>query len=112
MLKISNRNITLNMLNTASLQLVLSNLRYLLGLSSQIKSTPQIFPRWLRWLTHCILTYKQDKEFNVPTIVYVDRKPTEIKCDCEYKLVELPGNIGYDIEFSSGIGEHEIEIEF
>ena len=36
----------------------------------------------------------------------------EIKCDGKYKIIELPGNIGYDIEFKTGIGEQEIEIEF
>ncbi len=58
------------------------------------------------------LKYKQDKKFKVPTIVYVDRKPKEIECDGKYKIIELPGNIGYDIEFKTDIGEHEIEIEF
>ena len=58
------------------------------------------------------LKYKQDKKFKVPTVVYVDRKPTEIECDGKYKIIELPGNIGYDIEFKTDIGEHEIEIEF
>lgn len=45
---------TLNMPNTASLQLVFSSFRYLFGLRSHIKSTPQMFPRWLRWLTHWV----------------------------------------------------------
>ncbi len=58
------------------------------------------------------LKYKQDKKFKVPTVVYVDRKPKEIECDGKYKIIELPGNIGYDIEFKTDIGEHEIEIEF
>lgn len=58
------------------------------------------------------LKYIQDKEFKVPTVVYVDRKPKEIECDGKYKVIELPGNIGYDIEFTTVVGEHEIEIEF
>ncbi|MBR0535355.1 MAG: cellulase family glycosylhydrolase [Clostridia bacterium] len=58
------------------------------------------------------LKYKQDKKFKVPTVVYVDRKPKEIECDGKYEIIELPGNIGYDIEFKTDIGEHEIEIEF
>ncbi len=58
------------------------------------------------------LKYNQDKKFKVPTIVYVDRKPKEIQCDGKYKIIELPGNIGYDIEFTTDIGEHEIEIKF
>lgn len=44
--------LTLNMPNTVSLQLTFSTFRLLLGLRSHIKSTPHIFPRWLRWLTH------------------------------------------------------------
>ncbi len=58
------------------------------------------------------LKYNQTEKFKVPTVVYVDRKPKEIKCDGKYKIIELPGNIGYDIEFKTGIGEQEIEIEF
>ena len=58
------------------------------------------------------LKYKQDKRYKVPTVIYVDRKPEEIKCDGKYKVIELPGNIGYDIEIKTDIGEHEIEIEF
>jgi hypothetical protein len=30
-------------------------------------------------------------------VVYVDRKPKEIECDGKYEIIELPGNIGYDI---------------
>jgi hypothetical protein len=58
------------------------------------------------------LKYIQDKKYKVPTVVYVDRKPEKIECDGKYKIIELPGNIGYDIEFKTGIGENEIEIEF
>ena len=58
------------------------------------------------------LKYNQTEKFKVPTVVYVDRMPKEIKCDGKYKVIELPGNIGYDIEFKTGIGEQEIEIEF
>lgn len=58
------------------------------------------------------LKYIQDKKYKVPTVVYVDRKPEKIECDGKYKIIELPGNIGYDIEFKTDIGEHEIEIEF
>lgn len=58
------------------------------------------------------LKFNQDKKYKAPTVVYVDRKPDEIKCDGKYKIIELPGNIGYDIEFKTNIGENEIEIEF
>lgn len=58
------------------------------------------------------LKYNQTEKFKVPTVVYVDREPKEIKCDGKYKIIELPGNIGYDIEFKTGIGENKIEIEF
>ena len=58
------------------------------------------------------LKYTQDKKFKVPTVIYVDRLPKEIECDGKYKIIELPGNIGYDIEIKTDIGEHEIEIEF
>ena len=58
------------------------------------------------------LKYIQDKKYKVPTVVYVDKEPKKIECDGKYKIIELPGNIGYDIEFKTDIGEHEIEIEF
>ncbi len=58
------------------------------------------------------LKYKQEKKFKVPTVIYVDRKPEKIECDGKYKIIELPGNIGFDIEIKTDIGEHEIEIEF
>ena len=50
------------------------------------------------------------KRGSVPTVVYVDRKPKEIECNGKYNIIELPGNIGYDIEFKTDIGENEIEI--
>lgn len=58
------------------------------------------------------LKYTQERKFKVPTVVYVDKKPAEIKCDGKYKITELPGNIGFDIEFKTDIGEHEITIVF
>ena len=58
------------------------------------------------------LKYIQDKKYDVPTVVYVDKKPKEIECDGKYNIIELPGNIGFDIEIITDIGEHEIEIEF
>ena len=58
------------------------------------------------------LKYIQDKKYKVPTVVYVDRMPKEIECNGKYKIIELPGNIGYDIEFKTNVGENEIEIEF
>ena len=58
------------------------------------------------------LTYKQDKKYKAPTVVYVHKMPKEIECDGKYKVIELPGNIGYDIEIKTDIGEHKIEIEF
>lgn len=58
------------------------------------------------------IKFNQDKKYKVPTIIYVDRKPEEIECDCKYKLIELPGNIGYDIEFKTEPGTNKIKIKF
>ena len=58
------------------------------------------------------IKYKQDKKYKVPTVIYVDRKPEKIECDGKYKVIELPGNIGFDIEIKTDIGTYEIEIEF
>lgn len=58
------------------------------------------------------LKYNQDKEYNVPTVVYAHTTPTEIKCNGTYKIIELPGNIGCDIEFTTDIGENEITLKF
>jgi len=49
---------------TASAQLVLNGLSALLGLQSQMKSTPHMFPLWLRWLTHCRTFKKRHKKLN------------------------------------------------
>ena len=58
------------------------------------------------------LKYTQEKKFKVPTIIYVDKKPEKVECNGKYKVIELPGNIGYDIEIKTDVGEHTIKIEF
>ncbi len=58
------------------------------------------------------IKYNQDKKYSVPTVIYVDKKPKEIECDGKYEIIELPGGIGYDIEFKTKPGINEIEIEF
>ena len=58
------------------------------------------------------LKYTQEKKFKVPTIIYVDKKPEKIECNGKYKVIELPGNIGYDVEIKTDVGEHTIKIEF
>ncbi len=58
------------------------------------------------------LKYIQDKKYKAPTVIYVDRKPKEVKTSGKYKIKEIPGDIGYDIEIKTDVGEQEIEIEF
>ncbi len=58
------------------------------------------------------IEYNQEKKFKVPTIIYVDKKPESIECNGKYKIIELPGNIGYDIEFKTNPGRNEIKITF
>lgn len=58
------------------------------------------------------IKYIQDKKYDVPTVIYAHKEPKEIKCNGKYKVIELPGNIGYDIEFTTPVGENEIEIKF
>ena len=56
------------------------------------------------------LTYKQDKEFDVPTVIYIDRDAKSIETDGEYTVIKHSGNIGSDVEFKTGVGTHTIKI--
>ena len=58
------------------------------------------------------LTYKQDKKYTVPTVIYVDRDFESMECDGEYKVNKLPGNIGSDIEIVTKPGEHTVTVRF
>ncbi len=58
------------------------------------------------------LKYTQDKKYKAPTVIYVHKEIKDIECDGKYKIIELPGGIGYDIEIKTDAGEHKIEIEF
>lgn len=58
---------------TASFQLVFRGFLHLSGFRSHIKSTPQMFPLWFRWLTH----YTQEE---------VKEKKIRIQCKHTYIL--------------------------
>lgn len=58
------------------------------------------------------LKYNQEREYGAPTVIYVDRMPVTVRCNGEYTVNEISGNIGYDIEFTTPVGEQTVTIEF
>jgi len=58
--------------NTASAQLFFNGFLDLLGLHSNMKSTPQILPLWFRWLTHYVMqkeSWAKKKTFEVSSVI-------------------------------------------
>lgn len=58
-----------------------------------------------------ILTYTQDKNFDVPTVIYAHKEIKEIITDGEVTKNPVSDNT-YDIEIKTGIGSHTVKIKF
>lgn len=58
-----------------------------------------------------ILTYSQDKEYDVPTVVFAHKPVKEIITDGEVNTLPITDEAS-DIEIRTGIGEHTIRIKF
>lgn len=61
------------------------------------------------------LNYTQEKEFNVPNVIYIPSDAKSIlvdgkKCD-DIEIVKHAGNIGSDVIINTNIGSHKIEIK-
>lgn len=61
------------------------------------------------------LKFTQDKEFTVPNIVYIPSDAKKILVDgveaTDVEIVKHDGNIGSDVIFSTGVGEHKVEVQ-
>ncbi len=58
-----------------------------------------------------ILTYSQDKEFDVPTVIFAHKPVKEIITDGKVNTIPIT-NEASDLEIKTGIGEHTIRIRF
>ena len=58
------------------------------------------------------LTYNQDKEYTVPTEIYVHKKPEIINCDGEYTLEEINENGAAMLKITAAPGKHTVTIKF
>ena len=58
-----------------------------------------------------VLTYNQEKEYDVPTIIFADKEVKEIITDGEAKIIPITDKTS-DIEIKTGIGEHKVVIKF
>ncbi len=57
------------------------------------------------------LTYNQDKDFDVPTVIYAHKEVREIIADGESKQIPLSGGSS-DIEIKTGKGHHTVTLKF
>ncbi len=58
------------------------------------------------------LEYTQDKEYDVPTEIYVHAEAKSVECDGDYRLEPLGSNCVSMLKINSGIGKHKVVISF
>ena len=58
------------------------------------------------------LTYNQDKEYSVPTEIFVHKEFKEIKCDGEYKVEPVNENGAAMLKITAAPGKHTVTIKF
>ncbi len=59
-----------------------------------------------------ILEFTQEKEFDVPTVIYAHKEIESIETDGEYKIIPLGKNGESRIEIKTGIGSHKVTVKF
>ncbi len=59
-----------------------------------------------------ILEFTQEKEYNVPTVIYAHKKITDIETDGEYKIIPAGRNGEARIELMTKPGTHKIIVRF
>ena len=61
------------------------------------------------------LKFTQDKEFTVPNVVYIPSDAKKILIDgveaTDIEIKKHDGNIGSDVIFNTGVGEHTIKVQ-
>jgi endoglycosylceramidase len=58
------------------------------------------------------LTYDQDKEYGLPTEIYVHKAAKSVECDGEYALEPIGENGAAMLKISAGAGTHKVVIKF
>lgn len=58
-----------------------------------------------------ILEFNQEREFDVPTVIYAHKEIESIETDGEYEIISL-GKNGGRIEIRTNIGNHKVTIKF
>ncbi len=58
------------------------------------------------------LTYNQDKEYELPTEIYVHKPAKSIECDCEYMLEPINGCEASMLKITAEAGKHFVKISF
>ena len=56
------------------------------------------------------LAYKQDKEFDSSTLIYLPSEPETVECDGEYEVKPLEYG-GCELELKTGVGEHRVFVQ-
>lgn len=58
------------------------------------------------------LTYEQDREYSLPTEIYIHKAAEKIECDGEYILEPIGNNGAAMLKITSGTGTHNVKIQF
>lgn len=58
------------------------------------------------------LIYEQNKEFDVPTVIYSPTAIKSVSTKAEYEIVNIEGSEACLINVKSGTGEHKVEITY
>lgn len=58
------------------------------------------------------LEYEQDHAFDEPTVIYLHKKPKEIRCDAAYRTEPVDGADAAHLIISTGPGKHRVEVLF
>lgn len=58
------------------------------------------------------LEFTQEKEFDVPTVIFAHKEIESIETDGEYKIIPLEDSDRSFVEIATGIGNHKIKVNF
>lgn len=59
-----------------------------------------------------LLEFNQDREYDVPTVVFAHKEIESIETDGEYKIIPLGETGRSHIELKTGVGSHKIKVKF
>ena len=59
-----------------------------------------------------VLEFHQDRDFDVPTVIFAHKEIDSIETDGEYKLIPLGETGRSHIEIKTGTGNHKITVKF